>query len=117
MEQVNLSWKLFPAHLESTFKDLAVQEHFADVTLVSDDQIQIKAHKLVLSSASPVLRTLLLTNPHSHPLLYMRGVKHQELLPLLQWMYFGEADVCLDSIEEFMKIGKKLEVTELNRYL
>ena len=43
-----LSSKSFQSQLESTLKELFTENTFADVTLVSDDQIQIPAHKFVL---------------------------------------------------------------------
>ena len=55
----DIKWESFPNHLVGSFRDLLEEQHFADVTLVSDDQIQTKAHKVVLSACSPVLKTLL----------------------------------------------------------
>ena len=49
-ETYNIKWKAFPDHLVGFFKDLGEEGHFADVTLVSDDQIQTPAHKVVLSA-------------------------------------------------------------------
>merc|ERR1719318_2455492 len=66
---------------------------FSDVTLVSDDQIQFHAHKFVLSACSPVLKDLLVSNIHPHPLLYLRGVSHKQLKSLIKLMYFGEASL------------------------
>ena len=109
------SWKTYQPHLNTTLKDLFAEKTFADVTLVSDDQIQIPAHKFVLSACSPVLKNLLLNNPHSHPLLYLRGVKQQELQSILQFMYLGEATIYQDRINEFMNIAKDLEVKELSK--
>ena len=64
-----LKWKTYQAHLVCTFQDLLTDGQFTDVILVSDDQIQMPAHKIVLSACSPVLKNLLLNNPHSNPLL------------------------------------------------
>jgi hypothetical protein len=110
-----ITWKTFPTHLASTFQDLIKEGHFADVTLVSDEQVQIPAHKIVLSACSPVLKNLLLNNPHSHPLLYMRGVQQQELQSILQFMYLGKATIYKDRIDEFMDIAIDLEVKELSK--
>jgi hypothetical protein len=73
-----LKWKTYGAHLTTVFTDLFNQNIFSDVTLVSDDQTQLPAHKIVLSACSPVLGNILLSNPHSHPLIYLRGVKQQD---------------------------------------
>ena len=110
-----LKWKTFSAHLATTFQDLATEGHFTDVTLVSDDQIQMPAHKIVLSACSPVLKSLLLNNPHSHPLLYLRGIKQQQLQYILQFMYFGEATIHQNRINEFMDVALDLEVKELSK--
>ena len=89
----DLKWKTFQNHLVGVFKDLGEEGHFSDVTLVSDDQIQTPAHKVVLSACSPVLKTLLVNNPHSHPLLYLRGIKQTELQAILKFMYLGLSNI------------------------
>ena len=85
-ETFSLSWTNFKGHVVSSFGNLMAENDFSDVTLVSDDQIQIRAHKFVLSACSPVLKNILLNNPHSHPVVYLRGVKQHELQSLLQFM-------------------------------
>ena len=92
-DKYDLQWKTYSNHLVGVFKDLREEGHFADVTLVSDDQIQTPAHKVVLSACSPVLKTLLVNNPHSHPLLYLRGIKQTELQAILKFMYFARHPV------------------------
>merc|ERR1712051_430962 len=113
-EKYDLKWKTFNAHLIAVFKDLGEEGHFADVTLVSDDQIQTKAHKVVLSACSPVLKTLLVNNPHSHPLLYLRGIKQTELEAILKFMYFGETQIFEKTINDFINVAKDLEVKEIS---
>merc|ERR1739838_416826 len=113
-EKYDLKWKTFSHHLLETFRDLGEQGNFADVTLVSDDQIQTPAHKVVLSACSPVLKTLLLNNPHSHPLLYLRGIKQTELQAILKFMYFGESQIFENSINDFVSVAKDLELKEVS---
>ena len=62
-------------------QDILSQSQFLDVTLVNDDR-EWGAHKLILSTVSPVLRRILDRGPQHHPLLYLRGTKnHQTLKP------------------------------------
>ena len=61
--------RTFNDHLVAAFKDLGEKGPFADVTLVSEDQIQTPAHRIELSACSPGLKSFLVNNPHSHPLL------------------------------------------------
>merc|ERR1712051_1067151 len=113
-EKYDLKWKTYSDHLVGVFKELGEEGHFADVTLVSDDQIQTKAHKVVLSACSPVLKTLLVNNPHSHPLLYLRGIKQTELQAILKFMYFGETQIFENRINDFVSMAKDLEVKEIS---
>ena len=108
-----ISWRDFSSHLGSTFQELVTEGQFADVTLVSDDQHQIQVHKIVLSAGSHVLKKILTSNPHSHPLIYLKGVKQRELYSILQFMYCGEATINQDSINEFMENAKDMEVKDL----
>ena len=114
-EKYDLKWKTFNDHLVEVFRNLGEEGHFADVTLVSDDQIQTKAHKVVLSACSPVLKTLLVNNPHSHPLLYLRGVNQSELKSILKFMYYGETQIFEARINEFVNLAKDLEIKEISK--
>ena len=114
-EKYDLKWKTYTDHLVGVFKELGEDGNFADVTLVSDDQVQTKAHKVVLSACSPVLKTLLVNNPHSHPLLYLRGIKQTELQAILKFMYFGETQIFEDRINDFISVAKDLEVKEISK--
>ena len=92
-ETIAISWKQFTSHISHSLSDLQVEHNFADVTLVSDDHIKIAAHKLILSASSPVLRSMLMDNPHPHPIIFMRGVTVQDLQSILQFMYIGQAKI------------------------
>ena len=107
---VSLKWKIFDTHISSSLNDLYPKGKFTDVTLVSDDQIQFEAHKFVLSACSPVVKNLLLNNPHSHPLIYLRGVMHQELKSILEFMYLGEVKIPQNYVGQFVKTSKDLQI-------
>jgi len=115
MEEGNicLSSTTYSNHLTDTFKKLLSNQSYADVTLVSDDNQQMKAHKIILSACSPILDAMLTTNPHPHTLLYMRGIKLQELQAIVEFMYLGMTYVSKNRIVEFMKIAKDLGIKEL----
>ena len=50
----------FNTDLALSLSDLFKVNTYSDVTLVSDDQIEFKAHKSVLSACSPFMKDLLL---------------------------------------------------------
>merc|ERR1711936_1374298 len=78
-EKYTLNWHTFSEHLQVMFKDLYQEGRYTDVTLVSDDQTQFKAHKIVLSACSPVFKKIIDSNPSQHPLIYLRGVQSYEV--------------------------------------
>ena len=93
IEKLCLKWNDFQANLNSAFGGFRNDLEFADVTLVSDDGKQFETHKIILASSSPFFMEVLKKNKHPHPLIYMRGVKAEELLAMLDFLYFGEASV------------------------
>ena len=106
-------WNCFQANLVSSLNERFTDTDSADVTLVSDDQIPFQAHRLVISASSPVLKNLLLDNPSSHPLIYLKNVNQQELGSILQFMYFGEATVDKNRTDEFLINARDLQMKQL----
>ena len=87
-------------------------EEFLDVTLACDDD-QVKAHKVILSAASPFFRQLLLRNPHNHPLIFLRGASTTNIQSLLQFIYSGETAVNHSDLETFMSLACSLKIDGL----
>ena len=86
---------------------------FADVTLATADYQQIRAHKVILSSCSQFFRNILLNNPHQNPLLYLKGIKHRELVLVTQFIYLGQCQAKHENVGAFLATGKDLEVSGL----
>ena len=108
-----LKWKHLISNHASGLSDIFEDKSFSDVTLVSDDQIPFKAHRFVLSAFSPVFKNILLNNPHSRPLIFLRGVNHQELNSILQLIYLGEASIYNENIRRFAQVAKDLQIKHL----
>ena len=107
---LNLNWDTFSDHLQLMFKDLYQEGRYTDVTLVSDDQTQFKAHKIVLSACSPVFKNIIDSNPSQHPLIYLRGIQSHEVESILQFMYLGEGRIFFERMGEFIKVAQDLEI-------
>ena len=114
-EKFSLNWNKFSDHLQLMLKDLYQNGQYADVTLVSDDQTQFKAHKIVLSACSPVFKKIIDNNPSQHPLIYLRGIQSFEMESILQFMYLGEGRFYYERMGEFLKVSKDLEVKEISK--
>jgi len=113
-EKFNLSWNEFGNNVIKTFHNLLIDKNFTDVTLVSDDGKQIEAHKTVLASCSQFFNQILLENPHQHPLLFLKGIKHSELLAIMKFIYLGETDVAQDELKHFMEVSADLQIKGLH---
>ena len=85
MEKFCLKWNDFQTTVSQSFGLLRKEEDFFDVTLVTDDEIQIPAHKLVLATSSCFFKSILRKSSHSHPLLYLHGVNSKNLRYINGW--------------------------------
>ena len=85
-EKLCLQWNEFKENIVGSFQRLKEDHDFSDVTLVCEDGKQVEAHKVVLACSSPVLQNILKRNKHVHPLLYMRGMKSEDLLAILEFL-------------------------------
>lgn len=116
-EKVVLAGEDYGNDLMNVFKELASDEDFTNVTLVTDGGQKIKAHKVVLSAFSPFFKELLLDNVHQHPLLYLRGVKYEFLRAILDFIYLGQAKVEMDQVNQFIELANDLKIKGLRAEL
>jgi len=83
------------------------------VTLACEDDGQIEAHKVILSSCSTFFRNILKKNTHPHPLLYLKGVKFLHLKSVLDFMYQGRVNVEQEKLDSFLATAQELRVKGL----
>ena len=113
-EKLCLQWNDFQQNLTSAFKDLRDDKEFTDVTLACEDGQQVEAHKLVLISSSPFFRNLLKKHKHPHPMIYMRGLKSEDLVAIIDFLYHGEANVYQENLDSFLAIAGELQLKGLH---
>ena len=111
-EKFCLQWNDFEANISSAFRDLKDEKDFSDVTLVCADQ-QVEAHKVILAACSPFFKNVLRKVQHSHPLIYMKGVKFSDLEAVLSFVYHGEVNVDEANLNSFLAVARELEVKGL----
>ena len=114
-EQMNLIWDKLGETAEKAFKDLRASGDFSDVTLAGADGKLLEAHKVVLSSCSPVLRTILLKINHAHPLLYLNGMNIEDIGLLLKFIYTGEVTLEKENLESFLQAANELQIAGLTQ--
>merc|ERR1712179_717030 len=113
-EKFCLRWNDFESNINIAFRELRGDKDFFDVTLACDDE-QIQAHKMILSACSPFFRTILRRNPHTHPLLYLKGVKYADLHSVLNFMYHGEVNIKQEELNSFLAVAEDLRVKGLTQ--
>ena len=112
-EKFSLKWNDFQSNVSRTFSQLRSEAEFFDVSLVSDDEKMMSAHKLVLSASSPYFKHILTTNKHSHPLLCLDGVSSAELQCVLDYIYQGEVQIYQDQLDRFLVVAQRLKLEGL----
>ena len=112
-EKYNLNWHTYSDHLRDMLHEMMKSNELTDVTLVCDDKIQFKAHKIVLSACSSVFKSIINDLSHNTSVIYLRGIQHQEIESILQFMYLGVATINPDRMNEFLNVAKCLEVKEI----
>ena len=80
----------YSSNVNDVLSGLRSTGHYADVTIVSDDQVSFLAHRFILSCWSPVLRNIIADHHAPYLTLYLVGIEHKEVESLLQLMYLGE---------------------------
>ena len=112
-EKLSVQWNDFKDNAIGSLRNLKDDKDFLDVTLASEDGKQIEAHKVILAISNPFFQSLLKGNKHPHPLIYMRGVQSDDLLAIVDFVYFGEANVYQENLDSFLAITEELQLKGL----
>ena len=112
-EKLHLKWNDFQNLAQASFQDLRNNNDFTDVTLVCEDQ-SIKAHKVILSACSLFFKKLLSNNPHSHPLIYVKGVSSSSLTAVTNFLYLGESSILHEELYSFLALAKEFQLRGLD---
>ena len=113
-EKLCLQWNEFPKIVRSAFEELRDDLDLTDVTLVCNDGKQVEAHKVVLASTSPFFMELFKRNKHPHPLVFMKGVKGDDLVAMTEFLYTGETNVDQRNLDVFLMLADDLGLKGLN---
>ena len=116
MENFKLTWQSHSSTSSTLLVNLLNEQELTDLTLVSGDMKEVKAHQVMLGSVSPVLRKLFKLKSGHHICLYLAGTKQKDLLAMLNFIYVGEATISQDGIDSFFKIAKQFQIKGLANY-
>jgi len=115
-EQFNVNWETHTEHIKELFGKLKTTGCFSDVTLVCDDKVKVAAHKIVLCSCSALFASLL-DKSDGHPIVFLRGIKHEEMDALMSFMYYGEATINKERMKDFLHAAIDLGIKEIDDHI
>ena len=112
-EKFSLHWNDFQQTVTNSFRSLRKETDFFDVTLVSDDEIHMTGHKLVLSACSDFFKSILKKSTSSHPMIYLSGISSRNLEFIMDYIYKGEVQIYQEQLDDFLEIAQKLKIAGL----
>ena len=112
-EKFSLKWNDFESNVSKSFSKLQREEDFFDVTLISDDESKLSAHRVVLSSCSSFFKSILRITSTSNPVIYLSGVNSQNLGFMLDYMYQGEVQIFQEQLDDFLSVAQRLKIQGL----
>ena len=80
------------------------------MTLACEDGQQVEAHKVILAFSIPFFQKWLTRNKHNHPLVYMRGMKSENLLAIVDFLYYGKVNVYQQNLDSFLVIAEERQL-------
>ena len=111
----NLSCDTYSDNLKNMVQEMSKSNKFTDVTLVSDDKKQKRVHKFILCAFSKVFESIIENNPEKNSIIYLKGIKYKELESVLDYIYYGETQVSLENVTEFLHVANTLEIKEFQK--
>ena len=113
MEKFCLKRNNFQSNVSKIFSSLRQEDHLFDVTLISDDEQHIAAHKLVLSACSDFFKSVIKKASHSNPMIYLSGFKSCDIIMIINYIYQGEVKILQSDLDGFLNVAKKLKIDGL----
>ena len=113
-EKIQMKWKQFHSRTIDSLRRLREDSDYYDVTLVSDDQKQVYAHKFLLSSASGYFRNILRKGDYNERYyIGLEGTSFEEINGILDYIYFGELMLEQRMLPRFLDIAQRLDLEGL----
>ena len=110
-----MTWHTYSAALREMLKELYTTLDYADVSIITEERKEFKAHKHILSFCSPVFKDILSITKEQCPIIYLRGIQQSEMESILQFIYLGEASFSQDRMNEFLLVANNLQIKEIHK--
>ena len=115
-EKFCLKWNDFQSNVSISFGLLRNEDYLHDVTIVTDDNVQIPAHRLVLSACSEYFKNIFMKNKNTNLLICLEGVNSHDVRNILDYIYNGDVKIYQEHIDRFLEVAQrfKLEGLQVN---
>ena len=111
----DVTWETYDEDMREALHRMMIENVLTDVTLVSDDQIKIQAHKIILNASSPVFQTFISSfEDLPRAVIYLKGVKYEEMRHVLDFIYLGEISIERDKLDTFLSLSENLQLKGVN---
>merc|ERR1719245_2627246 len=110
MDVSEIVWRKFKINSDEKFSNLFENELFVDVTLVCEDEVSVKAHKVILAASSELFKNILKKAENNCSLIYLHGIRHHLLKYVLNFIYRGEVKIPETDLPGFMRFTKELKL-------
>merc|ERR1712179_323507 len=114
--EVCLSWNLFEENFKESLRELREDQDYSDVTIACEGDFQVDAHKIVLSMGSRFFREIIKKSRNKNTFIFLKGINQTQLKNLMNFLYYDEAKLERDDLNEFFKISKELHIKGLESY-
>ena len=93
-------------------KNLMESSRFSDVTIICDDHMKFRAHKLVLSSSSSLFKEFLKDDVAISEI-DLIGIKGSDMESIMKFIYLGAVDILQDNLCSFISTARNLKFDEI----
>ncbi|KAG6459220.1 hypothetical protein O3G_MSEX011260 [Manduca sexta] len=110
-----LTWNSCKKEVLKGFTHLLKNGEFVDMTFAAEGQF-MKVHQNLVALASPYIKQLLQSAPCPHPIIFLHDVSHEVLNYIIEYIYSGEVQVPVETLESFIKISKDLNIKGIEHF-
>jgi len=114
-DDLHLGNQNFTSSLTSSLWSLVRSSLLCDCTLVCSDG-QVSAHRVILAASSSFFRAVFSSNQHSSTLIYLKGVRKEQVEAVLDFIYKGGTKLSQKDLPSFLQLAEDLMIDGLVRH-
>ena len=109
---IMMAYKMQSHDFKTMLQEASRTDEYSDVTLVTEDQIKIKCHRLLLSSCSSLFKNLFTTGngDQNGYTVFLDGVNFEEMDSILQFIYCGQSIVKYEKSDTILNVARSLQI-------